>query len=214
MDVNLTDGQQHLISLYAVDFDHEGRVRDRDPRRHHGDGAGYGELLVVRGGAYLEWAVTGHIVIKVINLAGPNAVISGLSSTRGSLTSSKASVALVQQGTVSPLNSVAVGNEASSSGSQYGCRFGTLSSGQLAAPGFARTPGPAGTTWGIRPTTVRFAHQQTAQPRSKHRGRSFHIAPRKANACSTAKPSVLARIIPQSIMRGLLKLNIGVSKNS
>ncbi len=30
------------------------------------------------GGDYLQWAVSGNVIIKVTNLAGPSAVISGL----------------------------------------------------------------------------------------------------------------------------------------
>ena len=77
--VNLTDGQPHNLSLYAVDWNNAGRseqIQFTD--------AATGAILdtetisAFSGGVYLEWSVTGDVVIQVTNLAGPNAVLSGL----------------------------------------------------------------------------------------------------------------------------------------
>ena len=79
VDVNLTDGQQHLLSIYAVDFDHAGRSEQiQIINAATGVILNTTDLSSFSGGAYLQWEVSGHIVIKVTDLAGPNAVLSGL----------------------------------------------------------------------------------------------------------------------------------------
>jgi len=78
LDVNLTDGNTHQFSLYAVDWDNQGRsesVQILD--------AATQAVLDTRSisnftnGFYLVWNITGHVRINVIQSAGPNAVISG-----------------------------------------------------------------------------------------------------------------------------------------
>jgi RHS repeat-associated protein len=81
IDVNLTDGQAHQVSLYLLDWDQAGGGRseridvlDADTQR----------LLDTRtvpsyaGGEYLKWELSGHVQFRVTNLSGPNAVVSGL----------------------------------------------------------------------------------------------------------------------------------------
>jgi hypothetical protein len=79
-DLNLTDGQSHKVSLYAVDYDNTvrneqiqiidavtGAVLDTET------------ISSFHGGGYLSWNLTGHVVIKVTNLnPNSNAVVSGL----------------------------------------------------------------------------------------------------------------------------------------
>jgi len=77
--VNLADGQAHDLSLYAVDWDNAGRSEQIQITD-----AATGVVLDTEtvssfsGGVYLEWKVTGSVLIQVTNLAGPNAVLSGL----------------------------------------------------------------------------------------------------------------------------------------
>ena len=79
IDVSLTDGQVHDLALYAVDWDHKGRSEQIQVIS-----AATGSVLDTEtissfaGGAYLQWAVSGNVVIKVTNLGPANAVISGL----------------------------------------------------------------------------------------------------------------------------------------
>ena len=79
IDVNLTDGAVHPISLYAVDWDSRGRSEQFTV-----SDASTGTVLDTRtisnfsGGEYLTWNVSGNVQIKVTNLSGPNAVISGI----------------------------------------------------------------------------------------------------------------------------------------
>ena len=79
IDVNLTDGQLHSLTLYALDWDSAGRSEQIEIAS-----ATTGAILDTEtlssfsGGVYLQWMVSGHIVIEVTRLGGPNAVISGL----------------------------------------------------------------------------------------------------------------------------------------
>src|SRR5262249_52898851 len=79
LDVNITDGRAHRVSLYAMDFDSNGRSERIDVLD-----ATTGAVLDSRtlanfqGGQYLSWNLTGNVVLRVTNLSGPNAVVSGL----------------------------------------------------------------------------------------------------------------------------------------
>lgn len=79
VDVNLTDGHFHPVSLYALDWDRAGRserVYMLDPSTF--------AVLDTRtlsgfsGGEYLTWNISGHVEFLVTTLASSNAVISGL----------------------------------------------------------------------------------------------------------------------------------------
>ena len=79
MDVSLTDGQAHDIALYAVDWDNQGRSEQIQITS-----AATGAVLDTEtlshftGGVYLQWELSGNVVITFKTLAGPNAVLSGL----------------------------------------------------------------------------------------------------------------------------------------
>ena len=79
IDVNLTDGADHQIAVYSADYDNGGRRQRFDVVD-----ATTGVVLDSRtisaftGGIYEVWTVRGHVVIKVVSVAGPNAVVSGL----------------------------------------------------------------------------------------------------------------------------------------
>lgn len=91
-DVNFTDGNSHQISLYALDFDGQGRsevIQVLD--------AATEALLDTRtvssftGGTYLVWNVSGHVTISVVQVSGPNAVVSGVFFGGSSTINSRAS---------------------------------------------------------------------------------------------------------------------------
>jgi len=79
IDVNLTDGQAHAVSLYAVDWDSAGRS-EQIQVLNGSSGAVLNTQTISNfsGGEYLTWSVTGNVQFKITSLAGPNAVISGL----------------------------------------------------------------------------------------------------------------------------------------
>ena len=81
IDVNLTDGNNHQIALYALDYDTSARaetIRVLDGST----GAVLDSTALSAGsfhnGVYLVWNVKGHVTFQVNKNAGSNAVISGL----------------------------------------------------------------------------------------------------------------------------------------
>src|SRR5262249_44492294 len=79
VDVNLTDGQTHQVALYLLDWDRQGRSERVDVLD-----TGTGSVLSTQSassfgnGEYLVWNLSGHVQLRFTNLAGPNAVLSGL----------------------------------------------------------------------------------------------------------------------------------------
>jgi hypothetical protein len=79
IDLNLTDGQTHQISLYAVDYDNSGRAERIDiVDSSSGTVLDTRTLTSFTGGQYPVWNIAGHVIIRVTQLLGPNAVISGV----------------------------------------------------------------------------------------------------------------------------------------
>ena len=79
VDINLPDGNTHVVSVYADDWDNHGRV-ERVDVINPSTGAVLDSRTIssFSGGVYLSWELTGHVQIRVTNLGGPNAVISGI----------------------------------------------------------------------------------------------------------------------------------------
>ncbi len=100
IDVNLIDGQTHLLSLYALDWSQSGRSEQIQMIN-----ASTGVVLDTEtissfsGGDYLQWAVSGNVIIKVTNLAGPSAVISGLFLDAAGVSTSSAAATLTAENT-------------------------------------------------------------------------------------------------------------------
>jgi hypothetical protein len=80
LDVNLgADGGTHQVALYLVDWDSQGRS-ERVDVYDAATGVRYDTRTVSAfgGGAYLVFNVSGHVRFQLTDLAGPNAVLSGL----------------------------------------------------------------------------------------------------------------------------------------
>ena len=79
IDVNLTDGQAHDLELYFLDWDSTGRSEQMQISN-----AATGTVLDTEtissfsGGIYLDWKVSGNLVITITRQAGTNAVLNGL----------------------------------------------------------------------------------------------------------------------------------------
>jgi hypothetical protein len=79
IDVNISNGSQHQIALYLLDFDTTSRVETIEVR----DAATQAVLDTrvgsgFNGGQYLKWKVGGHVSIRVTRTGGNNAVVSGV----------------------------------------------------------------------------------------------------------------------------------------
>src|ERR1019366_5476702 len=79
LNIQFNDGLIHQTSIYLADLDHKKRVETIAIL----DGA-TGAVLNTQTisnfskGEYLTWNLRGHVIIDVINDAGPNAVYSGI----------------------------------------------------------------------------------------------------------------------------------------
>ncbi len=79
IDVNLTDGQTHDLELYFLDWDTTARSEKVQISNASTGGVLNTETVTsFHSGVYLDWAVSGNVVITVSHLAGINAVLSGL----------------------------------------------------------------------------------------------------------------------------------------
>ena len=79
VNVNLTDGLTHNLALYFVDWDNAGRS-ERVTIKNATTGTVLDTETVssFHPGAYLQWAVSGNVLITITNVSGANAVLSGL----------------------------------------------------------------------------------------------------------------------------------------
>ena len=79
INLNLTDGQAHKISLYAVDWDNHGRsetVQIID--NNTGLVLDTETLSGYQNGKYLSWSIKGNVTIKITNTGPSNALVSGI----------------------------------------------------------------------------------------------------------------------------------------
>ena len=79
VDVNLTDGNTHDLELYFLDWDSTSRA-EQVQISNAATGAVLNTETVTsfHSGEYLEWAVSGNLLITFTTTAGANAVLSGL----------------------------------------------------------------------------------------------------------------------------------------
>jgi IPT/TIG domain/Glucodextranase, domain B/Bacterial Ig-like domain (group 2) len=79
LDVNITDGHAHQFSLYAVDWDSQGRSQVVQVLDAATEAVLDTETLsTFTSGVYLVWTISGHVRINLIDMTGPNAVVSGV----------------------------------------------------------------------------------------------------------------------------------------
>ena len=79
VDVNLPDGNTHVVSIYADDWDNQGRterVDVIDPST--GTVLDSRTISSFTGGVYLSWQLTGNVQLRFTALTGPNAVMNGI----------------------------------------------------------------------------------------------------------------------------------------
>ena len=79
VDVNLGDGVQHDLELYFDDWDNLGRAETvQISDAASGLVLSTQSISSFQSGVYLDYAVSGHIVITFTRTAGPNAILNGL----------------------------------------------------------------------------------------------------------------------------------------
>ena len=79
IDVNITDGLQHDIALYVLDWDTTTRVETIEVRDAQSKALLDSRVVTgFNGGQYLKWAMIGHVTFTVTRNAGMNAVVAGI----------------------------------------------------------------------------------------------------------------------------------------
>ena len=79
MNVNLTDSQAHDVTLYLLNWDNLARNEQvQITSASTGAVLSTETLSSFTGGDYLEWTLSGDVLITITNLGHPNAVLSGL----------------------------------------------------------------------------------------------------------------------------------------
>jgi hypothetical protein len=77
--VDFADGQPHDLALYSVDWTNIGRVEEIQVfSRTTGAVLDTETIANFANGVYLQWVITGSVLIVVTPLVGPNAVVSGI----------------------------------------------------------------------------------------------------------------------------------------
>ena len=112
--VNLTDGQAHDLELYFVDWDNNSRSEQVQI-----SSATTGVVLDTEtissftSGVYLDWQVSGNLVITITRITGPNAVLSGLFFDPATGTSSHSTAGASVAGEVVAMPSEGIGTDVS-----------------------------------------------------------------------------------------------------
>src|SRR5262249_31093509 len=78
MGMAFTDGQEHQVAIYCLDWDTTIRSERIDILDTNGVVLNTQNVSNFHAGEYLVWALTGHVQIRVTNTGTSNAVISGL----------------------------------------------------------------------------------------------------------------------------------------
>jgi hypothetical protein len=79
VNVSFTDGQTHDLELYFVDWDSTTRAQQvQISNASTGTVLDTDNVTSFNSGEYLNWAVSGNLLITITNTGSPNAVLSGL----------------------------------------------------------------------------------------------------------------------------------------
>ena len=85
VDINLVDGAAHQVGVYVVDWDAANRSERLEVRDATSDALLDSRTVTgFQGGQDLRWNISGHVKLRVVNVGGANAVISGLFFESGS----------------------------------------------------------------------------------------------------------------------------------
>ena len=79
VNVNLSDGQPHDLELYFLDWDNKGRAETVQISDANTNSVLDTETIsAFTSGVYLDWKVSGNLIITITRTAGTNAVLNGL----------------------------------------------------------------------------------------------------------------------------------------
>ena len=167
LDVDITNGQSYNIALYLLDYDARGRSEQIQISN-----AASGVVLSTQSvsnfssGVYLNWTISGDVVIKVINTGPVNAVLSGLFFDPASTPSTTAAATFPQADTalllapVPPTTAAATFSQADMTtqgnwiGSYGSLGYDMAGDGSSIPSGISVTPGGTNYTWSMGTTAT------------------------------------------------------------
>jgi len=79
LNVNITDGQTHPFSVYAVDWDSQGRSETIQILDANNPSTVLSQKSIsgFTNGIYVTWNISGNVIVNVMGTSGPNGVVSG-----------------------------------------------------------------------------------------------------------------------------------------
>jgi hypothetical protein len=110
--VDLTDGQSHDMALYALDYDNQGRAERIQITTTGGTVLDTQSISNFTGGVYLQWVISGDVVITVTCTAGINGVVSGIFFDAPSIAGASALSQPIQVTTEVPVDNLTLTAEA------------------------------------------------------------------------------------------------------
>ena len=159
VDVNMTPGQSHLLELYFLDWDSNSRSESVTLSYPvTGTVLSYETVSSFHSGAYLDWTVSGNVLITITRTAGVNAVLSGLFFDPP-LTSNAATAAATYLSQDSTTEGTWIGT--------YGTQEYDLIGSTASIPSYATVTPSAQSSWTWAATTTDRRALQTASGTSR-----------------------------------------------
>ncbi len=162
VNINLTDGQAHDIAVYALDWPDYGRSEQIQVSSASTRAVLDTETISnFNGGLYLQWQITGNVIIRFSGMGGTNAVLSGLFFD-GLSTPPPATATLVKRDATTEGNWIGV----------YGSQGYNIFGGGVNCPSYATVSatGASATTWAATTNDPRRLRHQAAQAASPYAG--------------------------------------------
>ena len=79
VDIDITDGQTHDVALYFLDYDYQGRTEQVQITNAATNAVLSTESITgCSEGLYLQWAISGNVVITITDQGGPAAILNGI----------------------------------------------------------------------------------------------------------------------------------------
>ena len=144
VNMDLADGHIHDVELYFLDWDNKGRSEQvQISDASSGTVLDTETISSFSSGVYLDWQVSGNVVIKITRLAGANAVLNGVFIDASSASTTATASYLRQDATT---QGSWIGNygcrATTSSAARLACRPTTRSLPKASRPTFGRPPPP------------------------------------------------------------------------
>ena len=151
--LNLTDGQQHQVALYLLDWDSQNRSENVEVfDSNTGKMLANQSVSNFNGGKYLEFNVSGNVYFRLTGTGGPNAMLNGLFIDPVGGAVATPTPTPTPTPTVTPTQASLLGVDSTTKGSwlgSYGSQGADIIGGSNSLPSYAliNTNGASSWTW-------------------------------------------------------------------